>query len=159
MSEFKTIETQEQLNEVLKERLERERTNVRTSVQKEYEEKYKDYDTYKTQVKSFNDEKEKYENEIKDLKEKATLYDSLQTKYNKLETDSLKVKVALKNGIPFELATKLSGDDEEAITKDALSIAKFLQAKQAPMRNPEAKTKDAGEQAYKNLVKGLKIED
>lgn len=159
MAEFKVIESQEQLNEVIGERLKRERESVRESVQKEYEEKYKDYDTYKSQVDSFNDEKESYENQIKELQEKATSFDTLQTNYNKLESESLKVKVALKNGIPYEMASRLSGEDEEALNKDAQAMAKFMPTKKAPLRDPESKTKEQGEEAYKNLLKGLKLEN
>lgn len=155
MAEFKVIETQEQLNEVIKERLARERE----SVKKDYEEKYKDYDDLKNQVTSFNDEKEDFEKQIKDLQEKATSYDGLVAKNKQLETDSLKVKIAYQNGIPYEMASRLSGEDEESLTKDAKNIAKFMQTKKALMRNPESKTSEAGEEAYKNLVKGLKIEN
>lgn len=154
MSEFKTIETQEQLNEVLKERLESERN----SVKKEYEEKYKDFDTYKSQVETFANEKKGLEDTIKDLQGKADSYATLEKEKKRLENDSLKVRIALKNGIPYDMAMRLTGDDEESIEKDAKNMAQFMHVSAPPLRNPEAKATEAGEEAYKNLVKGLKIE-
>ena len=153
--EFKVIETQEQFNEMIRERLERERK----SVKKEYEEKYKDYSDLQSQISTFNDAKESYEKQIKDLQEKASLVDTLSQQKKQLETDSLKVKVAYKNGIPLEMASRLNGDDEDSLVQDAQNIAKFMQSKQPMMRDPESKAKEVGDTAYKNLVKGLKIED
>lgn len=155
MTDFKIIETQEELNSIIKERLERERN----SVKKEYDEKYKDYDELKNQISAFNDEKENFSKQIKELQEKASLVDSLSQQKKQLETDSLKVKVAYKNGIPFEMASRLNGDDEESLSKDAQNMAKFMQTKEPMLRDPESKAKELGERAYQNLVKGLKLED
>lgn len=152
MADFKTIETQEQLNEVIKDRLVRERE----AVKKEYEEKYKDYEDLKTRATGFDDEKKNLEDTI--LQGKADL-DKLQTENKRLTGEALKVKIALQNGIPFEMAAKLSGDDEESLNKDAQNMAKYMQGNKPPLRNPESKSAEAGETAYKNLVKGLHIDD
>lgn len=155
MAEFKVIETQEELNAIIKDRLERERNSVR----KEYEEKYKDYAELQSKVSSYNDERESFEKQIKELQEKTSSIDTLTQRNKQLETDSLKVKVALKNGIPFEMASRLSGDDEESLSKDAQNMAMFMQNKSPMLRDPESKAKEQGDGAYKNLIKGLKIEE
>ena len=155
MADFKVIETQEQFNEIIKERLERERN----SVKKEYEEKYKDYDEMKNRISTFDDEKANYSKQIKELQEKASSIDVLTQKNKQLETDSLKVKVALTNGLPYEMASRLNGEDEESLLKDAQTMAQFMQTKGPIYRDPESKAKELGDSAYKNLVKNLKIED
>lgn len=45
------------------------------------------------------------------------MMEEMQSRLKGYETSSLKMRVAHENGIPFELADKLSGSDEEAIKK------------------------------------------
>lgn len=51
------------------------------------------------------------------------------------------MRIAHENGIPFELADKLSGSDEEAIKKDAETMAKFLKKKDVPHLPAEIRRK------------------
>lgn len=43
----------------------------------------------------------------------------LQAKVKGYETDSVKTRIALEAGLPYEMARRLSGDTEDAIRKDA----------------------------------------
>lgn len=126
MSEFKVIETQEQLDEVLKDRLERKEDTIR----KEYEgflspeDVRKKYEGYL----SPEDVTEKYKDYLSP--EEAAKKDGVIQGY---ERQSQRVKVAMAAGIPYELAGKLSGDTEEDMKKDAEVLAKFLKkGKQYP---------------------------
>ena len=144
MSEsFKTIETQEQFDAMVKDRLER----ARESVRKEYQ----DYEPLKEKVNGFQKEKESYETKIASLTKSN---EEITGKYKALETDSLKVKIALENGIPFEMANRLSGTDVDSITKDAKLLSGFVsKTHQQPRRNPEAGSSD---DAYSSMLKKIK---
>lgn len=144
MSEsFKIIETQEQFDAMVKDRLER----ARESVRKEYQ----DYESLKEKVNGFQKEKESYETKIASLTKSN---EEITGKYKALETDSLKVKIALENGIPFEMANRLSGTDVESITNDAKLLSGFVsKTHQQPRRNPEA---GSSEDAYSSMIKKIK---
>lgn len=144
MSEsFKIIETQEQFDAMVKDRLER----ARESVRKEYQ----DYESLKEKVNGFQKEKESYETKIASLTKSN---EEITGKYKALETDSLKVKIALENGIPFEMANRLSGTDVDSITKDAKLLSGFVsKTHQQPRRNPEAGSSD---DAYSSMIKKIK---
>lgn len=67
------------------------------------------------------------------------------------------MRIAHENGIPYELANKLSGDTEEAIKKDAETFAKFIGKKQtAPLGHTEHNHVDGKNAAYKSLLASLK---
>lgn len=123
---FKTIETQEQLEEVLKERLERERKKYDGFVSPEdvqkikdgYEEKIKNskkYDGYTSP--------EELEKIKKDLKEKIS---NLTSENNKLKSTKLKSDIARKYNIPEGMISRLQGDTEEELSKDAEELSKFM---------------------------------
>lgn len=155
MSEFKTIETQEELNSIIKSRLERERESVR----REYDEKYSDYEDLKSQLSIAKNDKASLETQIQELNDKVSSFDTLSARNKQLETDSLKVKVALSKGIPYEMAMRLNGDTEEDITKDAETMAQFIaNGNPMPRRSTEEQQKEVGDEAYRNLIKGLKGE-
>ncbi len=151
--DFKPIETQEELNRLITSRLER----AKESVKKEYEEKYKDYDAYKNQIEILSNDKTNLENQLNDLNEKVSAFDALDAKTKKLELENLKIKIALSEGIPFEMAGRLTGETEEEIKKDAKAMANFVSvSKPMPSKSTEQKQKAVGEEAYRKLVEGLK---
>lgn len=154
MSEnFKPIETQEELNNLIASRLER----AKESVKKEYEEKYKDYDAYKSQVETLNNDKNSLENQLNELNGKLSTFDALDAKTKKLEAENLKIKIALSEGIPFEMAGRLAGETEEEIKRDAKAMANFISvSKPMPIKSTEQKQKEVGEEAYRKLAEGLR---
>lgn len=154
MSEnFKPIETQEELNNLITSRLER----AKESVKKEYEEKYKDYDTYKSQIEALNNDKNSLETQLNELNEKLSTFDALDAKTKKLEAENLKIKIALSEGIPFEMAGRLAGETEEEIKRDAKAMANFISvSKPMPIKSTEQKQREVGEEAYRKLAEGLR---
>lgn len=151
MSEFKAIETQEQLDKIISERINRER------------EKYSDYESLKG-------EKEKLEEQILNLN--ASLEDNntnrqtfeeqinnLNNKVKTYETEKLKTKFAIANGIPLDFANRISGDDEKAIQEDAQKIAEFFKSQQppAPLKDTEPTKMDGENAGYKNLLNELNL--
>lgn len=154
MSEnFKPIETQEELNNLIASRLER----AKESVKKEYEEKYKDYDAYKNQIEALNNDKNSLETQLNELNEKMSTFDALDAKTKKLEAENLKIKIALSEGIPFEMAGRLAGETEEEIKRDAKAMANFISvSKPMPIKSTEQKQREVGEEAYRKLAEGLR---
>lgn len=154
MSEnFKPIETQEELNNLIASRLER----AKESVKREYEEKYKDYDAYKSQIEALNNDKTTLENQLNELNGKLSTFDALDAKTKKLEAENLKIKIALSEGIPFEMAGRLAGETEEEIKRDAKAMANFISvSKPMPIKSTEQKQREVGEEAYRKLAEGLR---
>lgn len=137
MSDFKVIETQEQLESVLKDRLER--------AEKKWQEKYEGYltpDDVKNQTEDLEKQISEYGKSLNDANEKAKAdaenIASLQAKIKEYETASVKSRIAHEYGIPYELANRLSGETEEDIRKDAESLKPLVTQKTiAPLRDPE----------------------
>lgn len=152
MSEFKEIKTQEQLEEVLKERLKRERDTV--------EKKYEGY-------MSPTDVAEKYKNYLSadDVSEKYKDYLSpedagkLRSQLKGYETDSVKTRIAHEIGLSYDAVQFLQGDNEDAI-KESAEILKGLVGNHstAPLADVEHPTGDCKEAAIRNTLKGLKGE-
>ena len=152
MSDFKVIETQEQLNAVLGERLRRERETVR----KEYEgflspeDVAKKYEGYL----SPDDEKEKYKGYLSP--EEAAKKDA---KIKGYETDSVKTRIAHEFGLSYEAAGFLRGDDEDTIRKSAESLKALVgNTTTAPLASTEESMASTEDAALKNTLNGLKGE-
>ena len=155
MSEFKAITTQEELDSIIGERLKRQKESILKQYTDYEELKTKNVDLEKelTELKksleSSTSSKTELEKQIEELTEKVKAHD----------LSSLKIKYALENGIPYNLASRISGDDEESIKADAQSLSDFFksQTPPPPLKNTETNTK--GEDvAYQNILKGLKGE-
>lgn len=156
MSEFKVIETQEALDEVLKSRLEREKKKYETFTSPEDVQKLKDDHLKELEV---------LQSEIKALKEKpAELQSTIEelTKQNKAyETDSVKTRIASELGLSMESLKFLKGESEEEIRKSAEDFKTIIDknSKIIPLASTEAKQKDSVEQAYRGMLSQLKKED
>lgn len=152
MSEFKKIETQEQLEEVLKDRLKRERETVK----KDYEgylsptaaaEKYKGY-------LSPDDAAAKYKDHLSP--EEAA---KLRNQIKGYETDSVKTRIAHEAGLSYDAVSFLKGEDEDSIRKSAEMLKGLIGENNiAPLASTESAIGNAQEAAYKNTLKGLKGE-
>lgn len=159
--EFKTIETQEQLDEIIKDRLARS--------EKKWQEKYAGYlspDEVKAKTEDLQKQIDELGNSLNGATEKAKadadMIASLEAKNKSYETASVKSRIAHEVGIPYELANKLSGETEEDIRKDAEQLKPFVSLKQvAPLRNPES-TEGSGDpvrDGMKKLVKNMRKGD
>lgn len=131
MSEFKTIETQEEFDKMIQKRLEQK--------EREVSERFKDYlspeevakikSDYDGKIKSANDSlKAERDKSI----EHSKVVSELEQRAKNAETKWLKGKVAMEKGIPFALADRLIGDTEEELLKDAESVSSLLAPKNAP---------------------------
>lgn len=151
MSEFKKIETQEELDAIIGERLERAK---QTAI-----EPFKDYEEVKTRnseleqevttlkgtIDAFATEKSGYETTIADLNSKTKAY----------ETNSVKMRIALEKGLPLDVIDRLRGDTEEDIAKDAETLSKLINTSGAaePTADPEGEpSKDSSYVALLNSI-------
>lgn len=124
MSEFKTIETQEELEAVLKGRLEREQkkhSEATAGLQSEIE-------TLKSTNAELSARIKDYDEKYAGIDEKIT---SMQDTIKKYEADSVKTRVSREMGIPYEMRDRLRGDTEDEIRADAEVFKKLM-----PTSNP-----------------------
>ena len=100
---------------------------------------------------SFQSTNEKYANYDQNI-------EGLTSELNTYKTQSLKMSIASKAGLPLDLATRLSGDTEEEIKADAEKLASFV-SKPAPL--PLKATEPGNDDKlspYKNMLENLNLE-
>lgn len=149
---FKAIETQEELDQIIQDRLRRER------------EKFSDYDGLKKAKEDYEKQIGSLQAQIEESSQTIKTHDQvvadLNSKITGYETNSLKTKIALQHGLPIDLVDRLTGDDEASITADVEKLAGFVKQKPTvpPLKDTEPPLGDEKDSAYKNLLKGLNIE-
>lgn len=149
MSDFKIIETQEELDAIIQSRLSRER------------EKYADYEDLKKQLADFEAKETTYQNTINDLKTRETdltsQIESLNGDLTKTKLQTAKQRIATEYGLPLDLAERLQGDDEEGFKADAERLASYLAPKQPtpPMKSNEPAITDAKEAGWAEMARNL----
>ena len=155
MSEFKTIETQEELDRIIGERLSRQK------------EKFADYEDLKTSVKELEQKnadlllaidsnnqllKEREET----LTAKETEFSELQKVVDGYKLNQLKTQIALKNGIPYALAERLQGVDEESLQADAKRLSELMKPKPtAPLKEKEPVVGEERKNAMRQMLRDL----
>lgn len=129
--EFKVIETQEDFDKAIQKRLAR--------AEREAAEKFHDYLSPDDVEKLKTDYEEKIKKATEDLKtaqEKIAGHDQivadLTTRATTAEGKLLKNRIANDAGIPYELAGRLVGNNEEELKADAEQLASYLTPKAAP---------------------------
>lgn len=115
--------------------------------------------------------KDKY-GDVEDLQGKVSTHEAtiaardktiseLQNTVNTYKSTELKHKIAREKGIPMEMASRLSGDDEKALRADADTMAANLRAYKgaAPLAEPEGAGKeDVIRAGLRNLLRNVKGE-
>lgn len=153
MAEFKPIETQEEFDAAIKDRLHREGETIRKE--------YADYDDLKKAKATYEDDKKALEKTIGEGKTRIKeLEDQIKESNKKIhgyELDALKTKVATEAGLPFELRGRLNGDTEEELRKDAENFRKSLgPSREQPRVSHEGKVdKSSKDAAVRKLAKDL----
>ena len=153
--EFKIIETQEQLDAVIKGRLEREREKSNGQLA-ELQAKL-DKQTAETQkqiselTKALNEAKEEKSNFDKLIEEKdATI--------KNYELHSVKTRIAHELGLSYDAVNFLQGSTEEEIQKSAESLKDLVGTKTAPLAGEvpvPSDSKDAKSVALRSMVRDL----
>ena len=149
MSEFKPITTQEEFDAAIKERLSREKA------------KYSDYDQLKSLVEDLKKENVDLKSTIEanhQSKEDADKQlEVLQNQIAGYETASLRTRIALQYGLPYDLADRLQGTDEESFKADAERLAGYMKRAQpvAPVRETEPQVGDNKTMQMKSMLREL----
>ncbi len=153
MGEFKVISTQEELDALIKDRIERERKTL-SEKYSDYEELKKRNAEYEGQVSKLAEEKRSFESKVSEYDRQVS---ELSSKIKGYETDSAKTRIALEAGLPYEMAGRLSGSTEEEIRKDAEVLARFVtKPASAPVSSSEpAKYSNSKDEALRSLVRNM----
>lgn len=139
---FTPIETQDQLDAIVGERVARAKETAR----KEFD-GWISPDELTKQTADLNERMGVLDTQIKTLtEEKETLTNQLAEKDNaiaKYEADSVKTKIAIEAGLRMEYASRLRGENEEEWKADAAALAKDFKAAHTapPLGNPELEAK------------------
>ena len=145
MPEFKKIETQDELDVIVKNRLARQKEEFESQIH-ELEQTKEQNVQLQASLKEATDKSAAYDQNISDLNSKITGY----------ETAKMRTQIALKNGLPFDLADRLVGDDEESITADAQRLSGLVNAGSGPVppiKDPEPKPNENS--VYQNILDSL----
>lgn len=152
---FKPIETQEELDAIIADRI--------TRAKKTAVEPFADYEDIKAKNTAYESEIANLTQQLKEQTDKlnqgSTTVDELNARIKQYETASVKTRIAHEFGLPYELANKLSGDDEETIRADAQNLSKFVVQPAAPLGNPEPTEGDPKKIAWHGLIENLKGEE
>lgn len=153
MSDFKVIESQEELDKIIKDRLDREKKKAKDEMQILVE-------SLKTENAGLREENTNYQKQLEGAKEKDVTISTLEGQIESYKMAELRRKVAIENNIPYRLADRIVGDDEESMAKDAKSLAEFVGKKDyvPPLRDYEDKKTDVVDGALKDLLDNLNIE-
>lgn len=151
MSDFTPITTQDEFDVAIKDRISRAENAI--------EQKYSDYEEVKKlnteQLETIATQKEQIETLTSTNAQNDKTITELNDKIAGYEKTNLKIKVANEAGLPFELAGKLSGDDEAALKKDATLMKSFMsKAPAQPLRNTESGEGIAGSKAALKAMLG-----
>ena len=154
---FTPITTQEQFDAKMKDRIERERS----SLTKKYEgytspddlaKIKKDYDA---QISTLSKDAETNAKKYADYDKQLADRDS---KIKGYETASVKTRIAHEAGLPYEMASRLSGESEDDIRKDAEALVKLIGKNKptAPLADSEEKASGGKVEAVRVLARSLK---
>lgn len=152
---FKAIETQDELDRIVTERLSRQKDSFDKQLVELDQLRTAKADlesqvgTLQSTIEQSKAGQEDYTKQISDLTSKVAGY----------ETANLRTRIALQNGLPYDLADRLVGEDEESIKADAERLSSFVaKPHSAPLKNVEPNIQKDENSAYRKLVEGLKTE-
>ena len=127
MGDFTPITTQEQLDQVIKDRITRERETV--------EKRYEGYVSRADFDKALADTRKQLEEAATQHAGDTKTIEELTGKVRTYETDSVKTRIAHEMGLPYGMASRLTGEDEKSIRADA-EVLKSMIGKTAPEAPP-----------------------
>lgn len=154
MEEFKPITTQQEFDSMVGERLKR--------AEEKYSQKYADYDDLKKKTTEYEKQIAEFTKQLEEANKKVSGHDKevadLNAKIKGYETNSVKMRIAHETGIPYELAGRLSGEDEASIRKDAENLSKIIgrSGAVAPLGSTEPVNVDPKKAALKALLDQVK---
>lgn len=153
--DFTPITTQEEFDKAIGARLGEEREKIAK--------KYADYDQIKTKAadyeKQLGDLKTSFEETTKKASEHEKTVADLTGKITSYEQTSLKTRIAHELGIPYELAGRLTGNDEKELRADAETLSKLVSSgKPTPPPLKDSEPNKGKDDPYRALLTNIKGE-
>lgn len=83
---------------------------------------------------------------------------NLQKELGGYKTAELKGRIAKETGIPLDMASRLTGEDEKSLREDAKSLAEQLRAHKgaAPLADTEPKNEEGKRAGLRAMLRGMK---
>ena len=149
-STFKVIETQEELDNIVKDRLKRERESTNK--------RYEGWISPEDHQRAFSDANQAFDDYKKAHEGDAKTIEDLMAKNTAYETASLKSRIAHEVGLSHEWIGRISGEDEQSIRADAESLKKLVgNGAPLPTKNPESgENLDPSKTAFKSVLSAIK---
>lgn len=142
MSDFTPIETQEQFDARISDRLARDRKTYAKQFQEDLIAKgWKSPEELETLTADYVSQIDALKNAAAETEKIMAAKDAEIAEGAKYRTDLAKTRIALNAGLRLEFADRLKGETEEEWKKDAESLAKYMAPavpSAAPLGNPEA---------------------
>ena len=148
--EFKPIESQEELDGIIKDRLKRERESTNK--------RYEGWISPEDHQRAFSDANQAFDDYKKTHEGDAKTIDDLMAQNKAYETASLKSRIAYEVGLSHEWIGRISGEDDQSIRADAESLKKLVgTGTPLPTKNPESgENLDPSKTAFKSVLSAIK---
>nr|DAO67229.1 MAG TPA: Major head protein [Caudoviricetes sp.] len=153
MSENTTF-TQEELNKIVSERIKRAQAKT-----EELENRVKELEEERAGLLSTIEANNQLLIEKDGLiSAKEAEFAELQKVSDKYKASQLKAQIAVRNGLPYDLAERLQGSDEESLQADAERLSAFVKQKQvvAPMKSNEPEV-DSSTASMRQVLQQLNL--
>lgn len=153
MSENTTF-TQEELNKIVSERIKRAQAKT-----EELENRVKELEKERAGLLSTIESNNQLLIEKDGLiSAKEAEFAELQKVSDEYKASQLKAQIAVRNGLPYDLAERLQGNDEESLQADAERLSAFVKQKQvvAPMKSNEPEV-DSSTAAARQVLRQLNL--
>lgn len=155
---FKVIETQEQLDAIISERIAR----AKDATRKEFDGWFSP-DEVNVKTSALTDKVSTLESALNSANEELANNKALIAEKDEAlrvhELRSVKTRIAHENGLTYEAISFLQGDNEEAIRESAKTLKTLVGSNTiAPMANKEPRGADTTGAAYKELLANLRGE-
>ncbi len=158
MADFKAITTQEEFDEAIRARLDRQEKTIAA--------RYSDYDKLKEAAVRQDEDQRKWRQQAQEDADKIkTLTAELETAKGKIkehETRALKNQIAAEIGLPVGLTDRLAGNTPDEIRKDAEALKAVFDKenrKDLPGFKSDSAPGDVKAAAYKAVLSGLNLNE
>lgn len=105
-------------------------------------------------VRKTNSENRALRERAKQAEAQANAAGDASKRADELESENLRLKLALKHGIPEQLLPRLKGSTEDELLADAQELMELFEAKKPPTRKPQEK-RNPGSDRRDDEVKSL----
>lgn len=149
---FNPINTQEELDTIIQQRLERERKTIET--------KYADYEALQKKIEDLTTQLTEAKQKRTDAEQRSAeavkQVADLQNAVKAAELETLKGNIAAETGIPFALRGRLQGTTEEEIRQDAAMLSDLIEKGKPARPAPPAPKLNEGVESSDPLMAMVK---